>query len=453
MMQEQSVKGLMSEGNIWKQLFFFSVPLVLGNIFQQLYNAVDSIIVGNFVGRQALAAVTSSSPVINMLISFFMGLSIGAGVVISRYFGANNKQGVSDSVHTSMAVILVSGIVMTFIGIWLTPSILQWVGVPTDVMNDSILYLKIYFYGIVGVMVYNMGSGVLRALGDSKTPLYFLIFSSFVNIALDYAFVVYLHMGISGVAWATLISQCLSAVLVCLLMMKGNEHYQLQLHKLKIHRSILKEVIRVGLPSGVQNAIVSFSNVIVQSNINAFGSVAMAGCGAYTKIDGFAILPVTSYSMAITTFTGQNIGAGRFDRVRKGTKVCLVLSLSTTFLISILLFVLGDLVLSIFSNDPDVIAYGHTMLSLLVPGYFLLAISHTISGVLRGANKAASAMLIIISCWCGLRMAWILTTVPIFHNIQVVLLGWPISWLVSTIIFLVYYRYAHWLPRDTKGAQ
>ena len=214
-MSEQSVKGLMSEGNIWKQLLFFSIPLVLGNIFQQLYNAVDSIIVGNFVGSQALAAVTSSSPVINMLISFFMGLSIGAGVVISRYFGANDRQGVSDSIHTSMAIIILAGIAMTFIGVLLTPYILQWVGVPQDVMSDSIVYLKIYFYGIVGVMIYNMGSGVLRALGDSKTPLYFLIFSSAVNIVLDYAFVVYLHMGVSGVAWATLISQCLSALLVC----------------------------------------------------------------------------------------------------------------------------------------------------------------------------------------------------------------------------------------------
>ena len=452
-MSEQSVKGLMSEGNIWKQLLFFSIPLVLGNIFQQLYNAVDSIIVGNFVGSQALAAVTSSSPVINMLISFFMGLSIGAGVVISRYFGANDRQGVSDSIHTSMAIIILAGIAMTFIGVLLTPYILQWVGVPQDVMSDSIVYLKIYFYGIVGVMIYNMGSGVLRALGDSKTPLYFLIFSSAVNIVLDYAFVVYLHMGVSGVAWATLISQCLSALLVCLLMMKGNASYQLRLRQLKIHPSTLSEVIRVGLPSGVQNAIVSFSNVIVQSNINAFGSTAMAGCGAYTKIDGFAILPVTSYSMAITTFTGQNIGAGRFDRVRQGTKVCLTLSLITTLLISLLLFLFGDTALSIFTSDPAVISYGHIMLTLLVPGYFLLAISHAISGVLRGANRAATAMIIVISCRCGLRMAWILTSVPIFHSVHVVLSGWPISWLVSMIIFILYYRRGHWLPTETRGAQ
>ena len=434
--------------------YYFSQYRLCWEIFFNSYTMLSTlIIVGNFVGRQALAAVTSSSPVINMLISFFMGLSIGAGVVISRYFGAHDKDGLAKSIHTSMALIILAGIVMTFVGIWLTPYILQWVGVPQDVMANSIVYLRIYFYGIVGVMVYNMGSGVLRALGDSKTPLYFLIFSSVINIVLDYAFVVYLHMAISGVAWATLISQCLSAVLVCLLMMKGNAHYQLKLKELKIQPSILSEVIRVGLPSGVQNAIVSFSNVIVQSNINAFGSIAMAGCGAYTKIDGFAILPVMSYSMAITTFTGQNIGAGRFDRVKEGTKVCLILSLATTFVISIALFLFGDLALSIFSSDPDVIAYGHIMLRLVVPGYFMLAISHAISGVLRGANKAATAMLIVISCWCGLRMAWILLSVPVFHSIHVVLLGWPISWVVSTIIFLFYYRYAHWLPKETKGAQ
>lgn len=449
-MEQTQVKGLMSEGNIWKQLLLFSIPLVLGNLFQQLYNAVDSMIVGNFVGDEALAAVTSSAPIINMLISFFMGLSIGAGVVISRCFGARQMQGVSDSIHTSMALIFIAGIIMTFVGVFLTPYMLIWIGVPFDVMNDSVLYLRIYFYGILGVMVYNMGSGVLRALGDSKTPLYFLIFSSIVNIVLDYAFVVYLHAGIAGVGWATLISQCASALLVCLLMMKGNAYYKLRLKSLKIHPHIVSEIIRVGLPSGMQNAIVSFSNIIVQSNINAFGSAAMAGCGAYTKIDGFAILPVTSYSMAITTFTGQNMGAGRYDRVRKGTRVCLTLSLLTTALISGALVLFGDHALQIFSRDPQVLSYGHTMLMTLVPGYFLLAVSHTISGVLRGANRAASAMLIIIACWCGLRMTWILLSVPIFHSIQSVLLGWPISWAASTLLFLLFYRKGNWLPKHTE---
>lgn len=444
----QEVRGLMSEGNIWKQLILFSVPLVLGNIFQQLYNAVDSMIVGNFVGKEALAAVTSSSPIINLLISFFMGLSVGAGVVIARYFGARDETSLSDSIHTSMCMIVIAGIVMTFAGVLLTPFILRWIGVPDDVMADSILYLRIYFYGILGVMIYNMGSGVLRALGDSRTPLFFLILSSLINVALDYGFVVWFHMGIAGVAWATLIAQGISALLIWALMMKGNALYRLRFSQLKIHGHILGEVVRVGLPSGIQNAIVSFSNLIVQSNINAFGSAAMAGCGAYTKIDGFAILPAMSYSMAITTFTGQNLGAGKPQRVRQGMRACLILTVCTSLLISALLFLFGDAALRIFSNDPQVLFYGHTMLTLLAPGYFLLAISHAVSGVLRGANRAASAMVIIIACWCGLRMAWIMLTVPLFHSIETVLLGWPLSWLVSTVIFILYYRRGSWLQES-----
>ena len=255
-------------------------------------------------------------------------------------------------------------------------------------------------------------------------------------------------MGIAGVAWATLIAQGISAVLIWALMMKGNALYRLRFSQLKIHGHILGEVVRVGLPSGIQNAIVSFSNLIVQSNINAFGSAAMAGCGAYTKIDGFAILPAMSYSMAITTFTGQNLGAGKPQRVRQGMRACLILTVCTSLLISALLFLFGDAALRIFSNDPQVLFYGHTMLTLLAPGYFLLAISHAVSGVLRGANRAASAMVIIIACWCGLRMAWIMLTVPLFHSIETVLLGWPLSWLVSTVIFILYYRRGSWLQES-----
>ena len=297
-------------------------------------------------------------------------------------------------------------------------------------------------------MIYNMGSGVLRALGDSRTPLFFLILSSLINVALDYGFVVWFHMGIAGVAWATLIAQGISALLIWALMMKGNALYRLRFSQLKIHGHILGEVVRVGLPSGIQNAIVSFSNLIVQSNINAFGSAAMAGCGAYTKIDGFAILPAMSYSMAITTFTGQNLGAGKPQRVRQGMRACLILTVCTSLLISALLFLFGDAALRIFSNDPQVLFYGHTMLTLLAPGYFLLAISHAVSGVLRGANRAASAMVIIIACWCGLRMSWIMLTVPLFHSIETVLLGWPLSWLVSTVIFILYYRRGSWLQES-----
>ena len=440
-------KGLMIDGVIWKQIFLFSIPLLLGNLFQQLYNAVDSIIVGNYIGSQALAAVGSSAPVINLLISFFMGLSIGAGIIISRYYGARNIDGLQEAVHTSLAITFLAGIVMTFIGVSLSPYILQWVGTPNDVMSSSILYLRIYFLGILSVMTYNMGSGILRAVGDSKNPLYFLIVSSIINVVLDYVFVVYFHMGVAGVGWATLIAQTVSALLTLALLIRTKAEYRVSLRHIRLHKHMVYEIIRLGLPSAVQNAIVSFSNVIVQSNINTFGSLAMAGCGSYTKIDGFAILPVMSYSMALTTFTGQNIGAQKYDRVKKGAKTGMLMSILTTICITILLLLLGPNVLAIFSQDQRVIEYGLYMMHVLAPGYIFLAISHALSGIIRGAGVTTVPMIVMVCCWCGLRMAWILISVPLFHDIGVVFLGWPITWIASALWLFLYYKKGNWLKK------
>lgn len=440
-------KGLMIDGVIWKQIFLFSIPLLLGNLFQQLYNAVDSIIVGNYMGSQALAAVGSSAPVINLLISFFMGLSIGAGIIISRYYGARNIDGLQEAVHTSLAITFIAGIAMTFIGVLLSPYILQWVGTPDDVMSSSVLYLRIYFLGILSVMTYNMGSGILRAVGDSKNPLYFLIVSSIINVVLDYVFVVYFHMGVAGVGWATLIAQTVSALLTLALLIRTKAEYRVNFRHIRLHKHMVYEIIRLGLPSAVQNAIVSFSNVIVQSNINAFGSLAMAGCGSYTKIDGFAILPVMSYSMALTTFTGQNIGAQKYDRVKKGAKTGMIMSILTTICITILLLLLGPNVLAIFSQDQRVIEYGLYMMHVLAPGYIFLAISHALSGIIRGAGVTTIPMVVMVCCWCGLRMAWILISVPLFHDIGVVFLGWPITWIASALWLFLYYKKGNWLKK------
>lgn len=442
---EQSTKnGLMIEGTIWKQLLLFSVPLLLGNLFQQMYNAVDSIVVGNYIGAQALAAVGSSAPVINLLVSLFMGVSVGAGVIISRYFGARNIQDLQDSIHTSLAFSILAGIIMTIVGILLSPLILQWIGTPQDVMLNSVLYLRIYFCGILSVLVYNMGSGILRAVGDSKNPLYFLIISSVTNIILDLLFVVVFKMGIAGVGWATMISQTISAILTILLLVKTKQEYKVTLKKIRFHKERLLEIIRLGLPSGIQNGVVSFSNVIVQSNINAFGSVAMAGCGAYTKIDGFAILPVMSFSMALTTFTGQNMGANKLERVHKGAKTGILMSVATTVVISILLEIFGPQILSIFTDNKQVIHYGLYMLHILAPCYIFLAISHAFSGIIRGAGITTIPMIVMISCWCVLRMAWILTSVPIFHDIGVVFMGWPITWFASALWLFLYYKKGNW---------
>ena len=388
----------MTEGVIWKEILLFSIPLLLGNLFQQLYNAVDSVVVGNYIGAQALAAVGSSAPVINLLVSFFMGLAVGAGVIISRYFGARKKEELHIAVHTSLALTFAAGLVMTLIGVLISPYVLQWVGTPSDVMESSVLYLRIYFLGILSVMVYNMGSGILRAVGDSRNPLYFLIVSSVTNIILDMLFVIVFHMGIAGVGWATLIAQTISAVLTMLLLMRTKEEYQVKLKHIRFHKHMLYEIVRLGLPSGLQNAIVSFSNVIVQSNINAFGSLAMAGCGSYTKIDGFAILPVMSYSMALTTFTGQNMGAKKYDRVKQGAKTGILMSVITIVCISALLLILGPNVLAIFSSDPTVINYGLYMMHVLAPGYIFLAISHAFNGIIRGAGITTVPMIVMVTC-------------------------------------------------------
>lgn len=448
MNKEKSInRGLMTEGVIWKEILLFSIPLLLGNLFQQLYNAVDSVVVGNYIGAQALAAVGSSAPVINLLVSFFMGLAVGAGVIISRYFGARKKEELHIAVHSSLALTFAAGLVMTLIGVLISPYVLQWVGTPSDVMESSVLYLRIYFLGILSVMVYNMGSGILRAVGDSRNPLYFLIVSSVTNIILDMLFVIVFHMGIAGVGWATLIAQTISAVLTMLLLMRTKEEYQVKLKHIRFHKHMLYEIVRLGLPSGLQNAIVSFSNVIVQSNINAFGSLAMAGCGSYTKIDGFAILPVMSYSMALTTFTGQNMGAKKYDRVKQGAKTGILMSVLTIVCISALLLMLGPNVLAIFSSDPTVINYGLYMMHVLAPGYIFLAISHAFNGIIRGAGITTVPMIVMVTCWCGLRMAWILTSVPLFHDIGVVFMGWPLTWIASALWLFLYYRKGKWMTR------
>ncbi len=445
-------KGLMTSGNITKQLVYFVIPLVLGNVLQQLYNAADSAIVGQFVSGDALAAVSSSGPLINLLISFFMGVSVGAGVVVARHFGAKRYDQMQQAIYSSYVFTLFGGVIMTFVGVLLSPSLLDLMGVPDEVMKESITYLEIYFYGVLGVMIYNMGSGILRALGDSKTPLYFLMIAALTNVVLDLVFVVVFKMGIAGAAWATLISQCLSAILVLILMFKGNDVYKLKLKEFKLYPSTFKEIIRFGLPSGIQNAFVSFSNLVVQSNINAFGSIAMAGAGAYTKIDGFAILPVQSFSLAITTYVGQNIGAEKYGRIREGFKRALVMSMGVSLIISLILTFGSPLILRVFSNDPEVISYGVKMSHMVAPAYAILAISHIAIGYLRAMNQSTLAMVVTFACWCGIRMAWILVLTPVFNQIEIVFLGWPISWIISSVIFaiLVYHDFKRLPLHDLK---
>ena len=329
----------MTQGVIWKQLVAFAFPLLIGNLFQQLYNTVDSIVVGNFVSTQALAAVGSVTPIINMLIGFFSGLATGAGVIISQYFGAHNGEMVHKSVHTTILMTLILGVAFTFIGIGMAPAMLRFMSTPDDVMASSSEYLRIYFAGVIGLMLYNIASGILRAVGDSKRPLYFLIVSSIVNVVLDLTFVIVFKMGVAGVAWATILAQFISAALALISLAKSDGDYRFVIRDLKMDWMVLKKVVRIGLPAGLQMAITSFSNVFVQSYINAFGSSCMAGWTSYSKIDQFVLLPMQSLSLSATTFVGQNLGAGNLARAKKGTRVSLALSMAITVLLTILLLI------------------------------------------------------------------------------------------------------------------
>lgn len=437
--------GLMIQGNIAKQLIMFAIPLLIGNLFQQLYNTVDSVVVGNYIGDSALAAVNSSGPIIDMLVSFFMGLSLGSSVLISNYFGGQDSIKVKKGVHTALALAIVSGILATVIGVVFTPAILKWVNVDGSVINQSIIYLRIYFLGSIGLIVYNMISGILRGVGDSKHPLYFLIVSSIVNIVLDIIFVVVFKLGIAGVAIATSLAQIISAILSINTLIKTQEMYHLDLRAIRFHNDILTDTIRIGMPSAMQNAVVSFSNIIMQSNINVFGAYAMAGNGSYTKIDGFAILPVISLSMALTTFVGQNKGAKEYDRIKQGAKIGTLISCGIILTLSVIIFFSAPSLLQVFSSNPKVIEYGKIMMLCVTPGYLFLTLSQCICGVLRGVGKTNIPMFVLIGCWCVFRVVWVTITTNLFHNIIFVDLGWPVSWVLSTIILLIYYYKVNWL--------
>lgn len=435
----------MTSGNILKQLVLFSLPLLLGNLFQQLYNTVDSVIVGNFVGKNALAAVGASAPIINMLVGFFMGLATGASVVISQYYGAKDEKRLHDAVHTSMALTIVVGVAMTIIGTILSPLLVSLIGTPQDVFDNATLYLHIYFYGVLGLMVYNMGSGILRAVGDAKRPLYFLILSSIINIVLDYVFVVYVNMGIAGVAWATLIAQCTSAILVLLLLIRTKEPYRIVLKDLKMDKEMLKKVVSIGLPSGIQQSIVSFSNVIVQSYINGFGSGAMAGNSAWTKIDSFIMLPMQSFGLAATTFTGQNLGAKKTDRALKGARTALWLSIAVTISLSILVFFNGTTLLNVFSSDEEVHYYGTMLMNTYVPSYVFLCMVQIFAGVLRGAGDATPPMVTMIVCYVVIRQIYLAIISHFAHNFILTMMGFPLTWTLCAFCLYLHYRKKTWL--------
>ncbi len=435
----------MTSGSIWKRMFFFALPLLLGNLFQQLYNTVDSLIVGNFLGSSALAAVSSSGSLIFMLIGFLSGISSGAGVIVSRFFGAEDDKNLHKTVHTTVAFGIVAGILMTLMGVLFTPQVLIWMDTPESVMKESVTYLQIYFAGSFGFVMYNIFVGILQAVGDSRHPLYYLIISSVINLILDIIFIEFFHTGVGGAAVATVISQAFSAVLCLIHLMKTRENYRLILRDIKFDKKILSEFIHIGLPSGVQNSIIAFANIVVQSNINAFGEMAMAGYGAYTKIEGFAFLPINSFTMALTTFVGQNLGAKKYERTKEGTRFGILVTVILSEIIGVIILIFAPQLIAAFDSTPAVVNFGIEKARTAALFYFLLAYSHSIAAILRGAGKTMIPMFIMMAFWCAVRVTFLTIMIPITHSIQTVYWVYPMTWALSSIAFFFYYKKANWM--------
>lgn len=430
----------MTTGPIWKRITYFAMPILLGNFFQQMYNTVDSLIVGNYLGLNALAAVSSSGSLINMLIGFLMGVSTGAGVVVAGFFGARDEKNLRKAVHTTVAFGLVAGVVMTVLGMALSPQILRWMDTPEKVMEQSVVYLRIYFLGSLGNVLYNICVGVLQAVGDSRHPLYYLIISSVVNLVLDLVFIAVLGFGVGGAAVATVISQIVSAVLCLAQLTRSRKAYGLRWREIRFHRNMLVQVLRMGVPSGVQNSIINFANVIVQSNVNAFGEMAMAGYGAYTKVEGFAFLPITSFAMALTTFIGQNLGAKEFERAKKGARFGILSAMILAELIGVVIFLLAPQLIAAFDDTPEVIVFGTDKSRTAAFFYCLLAFSHASAAVLRGAGKAVVPMVVMMVCWCVIRVTFLTIAVPLTGSILTVYWVYPLTWSLSSIAFFLYSR-------------
>ena len=444
-MRAEAAKRALTEGPIRRSLIFFALPIFLSNLFQQLYNSADSIIVGAFLGKEALAAVSSSGNLIFLLVGFFNGTAVGAGVVIAKYFGAKQYDDMRKAIHTDLAFGIAAGIILTVLGVAMTPVILRWMGTPENVLPNSIEYFRVYFYGASAVVLYNISVGILQAVGDSRHPLYYLIFSSIVNIVLDLLFVGALRMGVGSAALATAISQAASALLCFIRLARTDDIYQVKIREIRFHPAQLRQIISFGLPSGLQNSIISIANIVVQSNINKFGVMAVAGCGVYSKIEGFAFLPITCFAMALTTFIGQNLGARQYDRAKKGAAFGIVCSMTLAELVGVIVYLLIPYLAAAFDSSAEVVGFATRQAHVEALFYCFLAFSHCIAGIMRGAGKSAVPMFVMLVSWCIIRITYITITVHFIPKIQVIFWAYPLTWSISSIIFLVYFLKADWI--------
>lgn len=435
----------MTRGSPYALMVSFALPVLLSQLFQQLYNTADAFIVGRCLGTNALAAVTSSGTLIFLMISFVMGTAMGAGVVISRYFGAGKEAEVSRAIHTVLAFGLVSGVVLTVVGVVFTPIILTWMQTDPLVMPEAVEYFRYYFLGSLAMVLYNICRSIINALGDSKTPLYYLIFSSLLNIGLDLLFLAVFHWGVWSAAVATVVSQAGSVVLCMRYLLQKGNLYTVEPRRIRFHRDMLAEIIRYGLPSGVQNSVIGFANVIVQSQINSFGRLAMAAYGTHAKIEGFGFLPITSFNMAATTFISQNLGAKQYDRARRGARFSILAAVILAELIGVCCYIFAPSLIGLFDQTPGVIELGVRQARTVALFYCLLAFSHSVAAVCRGAGKAFVPMCVMLSVWCVIRILYIMAVMHLTGEIGHIYWAYPITWAISSVIYLIYYLRSDWV--------
>ena len=430
----------MTEGNITRHIIVFAIPLLLGNIFQQLYNMVDTWVVGNFVSNEAFSAVGSVGPICNMLIGFFLGLSSGAGVVISQFYGARRYQEVEDTVHTAILLTGLMALAFMVVGNIMTPAMLRLMNTPEEVFPESEAYLRIYFTGVSGLMFYNIGSGILRAVGDSTRPFYFLVVSALLNVGLDLLFVLVLDMGVSGVALATVLSQGISAILILITLMCSDSCIKLKLYRLRIHWSMLRKICTVGIPAALQMTITSFSNVFVQSYINYFGADCMSGWTTYSKVDQLIFLPMQSIALASTTFVGQNLGKNQPERARKGVRNALLIALASTAIMMIPVIIFAAPIVRFFNAKPEVVEFGTVFLHWITPFYILCVFNQVYSGALRGAGNSKVPMIIMLTSFVAFRQVYLFIMARVCNEILPIAMGYPAGWLLSAVLTAVYYH-------------
>ena len=435
----------MTVGNPYSMMISFALPVLLSQIFQQLYNTADAFIVGRCLGTNALAAVTSSGTLIFLLVSFFMGTAMGAGVVISRYFGAGKEDEVSRAIHTVMAFGIVSGLLLTVVGVAFTPTFLKWMQTDPEVMPEAVEYFRYYFLGSLALVMYNICRSIINALGDSRRPLYYLIFSSLLNIVLDLLFLAVFRWGVWSAAVATVLSQMASVVLCMAYLLRKGNLFTVEWRKIRFHRDMLSEIVRYGLPSGVQNSVIAFANVIVQSQINSFGKLAMAAYGTHAKIEGFAFLPITSFNMASTTFISQNLGAKQYDRAKKGARFSILAAVLLAEAIGVAYFIFASDMVGLFDKTPGVIAFGVQQARTVALFYCLLAFSHSVAAVCRGAGKAFVPMCVMLAVWCVIRIAYIILVMRLTGEIGYIYWAYPLTWGISSVIYLIYYLRSDWV--------